>query len=334
MVPARSRLASRGVPALIDPTADGTTAQTSTTIVRAHTYADGAEPAMTNLGSTSDVGRRAPWCNGALLALGVLTCASWALVLLVAFSVVASAFDLVTEGETPGLLLLVWLFAVLAPAGWLGWTRRGAWAWWAAGFPAAFALVLAGELAVPLLTPGPASQAEARLSAIEAGSAPTRIYYLGPSFNDWDLQDAVISPAGSDTTDVGDTSLGPGDLLYVDYGSTCGFLAGGTCGAQLELEIVRADNSLVATGRCKRRLPVVRGGAVPIASGFEIDIFTGDVAVRVEEITWNGLGKKVARALRTVADKRGREPLPKPTSAVMASIDKRCGEIPEGATLH
>ena len=277
---------------------------------------------MTNLNSIEEARRRAPWRNGAMLALGVLTCLVWALV--VAVSILGTVGGLVTEGETPWALLAVWLFAVFAPAAWLGLTRRGTWAWWAGGFPTAFALVLAGMFVVHLATPKPASHVETTLSAIDAGSAPTRVYYLGRSFNGWDLEDAGISPAGSETVVESDRSLDGDDILYVDYGSTCGFFEG-TCGAELELEIVRWNHPFAAVDKCRRQLPAVRGGAVPVETDYEVDIFTGDVAIRVETITWNGLGKKVAAALRDVGDKTAREPLPEPTPAAMASIEARCG---------
>src|SRR4051812_40894729 len=105
-----------------------------------------------------------------MLTLGVLTCLVWSLV--AAFSILIMAGGLVTEGETPWALLVVWPFAVFVPAVWLGVARRGAWAWWAAGFPTAFAVVLAGTYAVQTVTPKPASHVETTLSAIEAGSAP------------------------------------------------------------------------------------------------------------------------------------------------------------------
>jgi len=288
--------------------------------------------AMTNLRSTEEATRRAPWRNGAMLALGVLTCLIWALV--AAVSILVTAGGLVTDGETPWALLAVWVFAVFAPAAWLGLARRGAWGWWAAGFPTAFALVLAGTFAVHLLTPKPASHVETTLSAIDAGSAPNRVYYLGRSFNGWDLEDAGISPAGSETVVESDKSLGAGDILYVDYGSTCGFFEG-TCGAQLELEIVRWNHPFAAVAKCRRQLPAVRGGAVPVETDYEVDIFTGEVAIRLEEITWEGLGKQVAAALRVVGDKTAHEPIPEPSPAAMASIDARCGETPpESSTIH
>ena len=288
---------------------------------------------MTDLRSTEEATRRAPWRNGAMLALGVLTCLIWALV--AAVSLLVTAGGLVTDGETPWALLAVWVFAVFAPAAWLGLTRRGTWGWWAAGFPTAFALVLAGTFAVHLLTPKPASHVETTLSAIEAGSAPNRVYYLGRSFNGWDLEEgAGISPAGSETVVESDKSLGAGDILYVDYGSTCGFFEG-TCGAQLELEIVRWNHPFAAVAKCRRQLPAVRGGAVPVETDYEVDIFTGEVAIRLEEITWEGLGKQVAAALRVVGDKTAHERIPEPSPAAMASIDARCGETPpDGTTIH
>ncbi len=286
---------------------------------------------MTDLRSIEAAKRRAPWRNGAMLAVGVLTCLIWALV--AAVSILLTAGGLVTEGETPWALLAVWVFAVFAPAAWLGLTRRGAWAWWAAGFPTAVALVLAGTFAVHLVTPSPAPHAETTLSAIGAGSAPARIYYLGRSFNGWDLEDAEISPAGSETGDESDKSLDGDDTLYVTYGSTCGFFEG-TCGGQLDLQIVRWDHPFAAVDKCRRQLPAVRGGAVPVETDYEVDIFTGDVVIRLEQITWDGLGKKVAGALREVGEKTAHEPLPEPTPAAMASIDARCGETPpEGTTI-
>lgn len=258
-----------------------------------------------------------------MLALGVLTCLTWALV--AAFSILLTAGGLITDGETPWALLAVWVSAVLAPAAWLGLRRRGAWAWWAAGFPTAFALVLAGTFAVRLATPKPAPHVETTLSAIEAGSAPNRVYYLGRSFNGWDLEEgAGISPAGSENVVESDKSLDGDDILYVSYGSTCGFFSG-TCGAQLDLQTVRWDHPFAAVDKCRRQLPPVRGGAVPVETDYEVDIFTGDVAIRLEQVTWNGLGKEVAAALRAFGDKTAREPLPEPTPAAMASIDARCG---------
>ncbi len=267
-----------------------------------------------------------------MLALGVLTCVIWALV--VAVSILVTVGGLLTDGETPWALLAVWVLAVFAPAAWLGLTRQGAWAWWAAGFPTAVALVLAGTFAVHLVRPDPAPDAETALSAIEAGSAPNRIYYLGRSFNGWDLEDAGTFAAGSETGDESDKPLGPDDTLYVSYGSTCGFFSG-TCGAELELQIVRWDHPFAAVDKCRRRLPAVRGGAVPVETGYEVDIFTGDVAIRLEGITWEGLGKEVAAALREVGDKTAHEPIPEPTPAAMAAIDARCGETPpRGTTIH
>ena len=218
----------------------------------------------------------------------------------------------------------MWLVAVFAPAAWFGLRRRGAWAWWAAGFPTAFALVLAGTFAVRLAVPKPDSHVETTLSAIDAGSAPKQVYYLGRSFNGWDLEDAGISPAGSEKVVESDKSLDGDDTLYVDYGSTCGFFSG-TCGAQLELQIVRWNHPFAAVDKCRRQLPAVRGGAVPVETDYEVDIFTGDVAIRLETITWNGLGKRVATALRDVGDKTARERLPEPNPAAMASINARCG---------
>jgi hypothetical protein len=277
---------------------------------------------MTNLKSIEEARTRDPWRNGAMLALGVLSCLVWAVV--AAVSILLTAGGFITEGETPWALLAVWVFAVFAPAAWLGLARRGVWVWWAAGFPTAVALVLAGTFAVQLLTPEPAPDVETTLSTIEAGSAPTRIYYLGRSFNGWDLEDAGISPAGSETMVKSDKSLGAGDILYVDYGSTCGFFEG-TCGAQLELEIVRWNHPFAAVDKCRRQLPTVRGGAVPVETDYEVDIFTGDVAIRLEEVTWEGLGKEVAAALRDVEDKTAHEPIPEPIPAAMASIEARCG---------
>jgi len=207
---------------------------------------------MTNLRSTEEATRRAPWRNGAMLALGVLTCLIWALV--AAVSILVTAGGLVTDGETPWALLAVWVFAVFAPAAWLGLARRGAWGWWAAGFPTAFALVLAGTFAVHLLTPKPASHVETTLSAIEAGSAPNQVYYLGRSFNGWDLEDADISSAGSETPDESDKSL----ALATRFTSTTGLLADSSrapaghnsnwrscCGT------TRLPPSMSADGRCR-----------------------------------------------------------------------------------
>ena len=277
--------------------------------------------AMANLRSTDEPRGRASWRNGAMLALGVVTCGVWALV--AAVSILLTAGGTITEGETPWALLAVWVFVVFAPAAWLGLARRGAWGWWAAGFPTAVALVLAGTFAVQLVTPKPAPHVETTLAAIEAGSAPDRVYYLGRSFNGWDLEDAGISPPGSETVVESDKSLDGDDILYVDYGSTCGFFAG-TCGAQLELEIVRWNHPFAAVDKCRRQLPAVRGGAVAVETDYEVDIFTGDVAIRLEQITWEGLGKKIAAALREVGDKTAHEPIPEPTPASMASIDARC----------
>ena len=278
--------------------------------------------AMTKPGSNQTPRRRTPLLNGAMLALGVLTCLVWALV--VAVSILLAAGGLITDGETPWALLVVWAFAVFAPAAWLGLARRGAWGWWASGFPTAVALVLVGMLTAQLATPSPAPHVETDLASIQAGSAPTRIYYLGRSFNGWDLEDAGISPAGSETVVDSDKSMDGDDILYVDYGSTCGFFEG-TCGAQLELQIVRWDHPFAAVDKCRRQLPAVRGGAVPVETDYEVDIFTGDVAIRLEQITWNGLGKKVAAALRSVGNTTANEPLPEPTPAAMASINARCG---------
>lgn len=98
---------------------------------------------------------------------------------------------------------------------------------------------------------------------------------------------------------------------------------------------MRWNHPFAAVDKCRRRLPVVRGGAVPVETDYEVDIFTGDVAIRLEQITWDGLGKKVAAALREVGDKTAHEPLPAPTPTAMAFIDARCGETPpEGTTVH
>ena len=69
--------------------------------------------AMTDLRS-SEARRRVLWRNGAMLALGVLTCLVWALV--TAVSILLATLDYGTEGETPWALLAVWVFVVFTPA--------------------------------------------------------------------------------------------------------------------------------------------------------------------------------------------------------------------------
>ena len=81
-------------------------------VAEAHTGVEGLL-AMTDLRS-SEARRRVLWRNGAMLALGVLTCLVWALV--TAVSILLATLDYGTEGETPWALLAVWVFVVFTPA--------------------------------------------------------------------------------------------------------------------------------------------------------------------------------------------------------------------------
>ena len=173
---------------------------------------------MTDLRSTDEVRKRAPWRNGAMLALGVLTCVLWARV--TAVSLMLATLDYGTEGETPWALLVVWLLVVFAPAAVLGLGRRGAWGWWAEGFPLApgqraressswrrRSRWCSSARSLSASPTKPAPHVETTLSAIDAGSASNQVYYLGRSSTGGIWRMPASHPAGSESmVEVGQIS--------------------------------------------------------------------------------------------------------------------------------
>ena len=166
----------------------------------------------------------------------------------------------------------------------------------------------------------PAAKTEIRLQQI-AASTSQPIYYLGDTFNNWPLHDAVIFSGGSGVD--GATSLESGQTLSIGYGYSC---SGDTC--SWKLEVTTQPVSLTGAVGCSR-LRSLRG--VPTVQWSDaVLLFTGDRAVRLGGTASHPkVAKAAAQALRLVGeDASSGSPLTPPDASALPIIDTACGRHP------
>jgi hypothetical protein len=214
--------------------------------------------------------------------------------------------------------LITWSIVSLGPAA-LFWMRRGVWRWLSAGIATALVCMLAGVLVPPLFS-GHTDQAEHRLLTI-ATNSHISIYFLGPTFDGWELDDAGIDDHGYFDSDY---TLDAGDKGSVLYGSTCSDGESGDCGWQFEVRfhrITRAD----AIVSCRRQLPVTRGVPTIETTAGEFVVFTDQVAVSVDGDPFDALGESVVLALRPIGKPAATaSDLPPPPQFMSRAIAKGC----------
>lgn len=218
-----------------------------------------------------DASSRARLAAG-LFALGLLGVA----VGLVAAAVVVEVVVLLLLGNAEGTAPTLGVLAIS------GTVLLGPPAWWAVrGGPRARAFCagvgLAG-LAVLVVPLAPRSTGvEARLREVGT-SAPVTLYYVDGAVEGHDLDDIALWDRTSDTENVGDRRFDVGELLTLEYGSSCGAFTAGTCGAVDELQerVVRRHEHIA----CVRTYPTTRG-VTPVSDGSAARVYTGDVVVEL-----------------------------------------------------
>lgn len=168
------------------------------------------------------------------------------------------------------------------------------------------------------------SKAEQRLRRI-ATTTHTPLYYLGPAFHGWPLQDVIIFSDGTEA--VGDNSLDPGQTLSVGYGGSC---SGDSCGPKVEVDIQAADAvGLAYAEGCSRLRPVRGVPTVEFQMAGNVILFTGDLAISVISMPDVKVAEEAAATLRRVGeDGPNASPLPPPPAAKIPLIDKGCGRNP------
>jgi hypothetical protein len=166
--------------------------------------------------------------------------------------------------------------------------------------------------------PGPV-ETEARLCRI-ATTTTTPIFYLGPGFHGWPLDDAIVFSGGTEA--VGDDSLDPGQSIAVGYGSYC---SGDSCGWRVE--VGAQDIPLSSTVGCSRLAPI--HGVPTVALSDAVILFTGDLAIRVGTTPGDvKLATKAANQLRQVGETAAVGSLPPPPLSKVKLIDTACGGGP------
>jgi hypothetical protein len=267
--------------------------------------------------SASPVGLKAPRPSRRKAALGFVG----GVVAFLPLVIVAQLVDLVMtteEDSHEARSLITWSIVSLGPAA-LFWWRRGVWRWVSAGIAAAFVCTLAGVLVFPLFS-NHTHRAEHRLRTI-ATNSHISIYYLGPTFDGWELDDAGIDDHGYYDSDY---TLDAGDKGSLLYGSTCSDGESGDCGWQFEVRfhrITRAD----AIVSCRRQLPVTRGVPTIQTTAGELVAFTDQVAVSVAGDQFDALGKSVVLGLRPIGKSAPTaSDLPPPPQFMSRAIAKGC----------
>ena len=244
----------------------------------------------------------------------------------VAWLLVSVVLDFPEGTDSEVLFISLWLVIVVVPLVllWVSGGRRRR--WFATGAAASMVLLLAyfGVTANASLRDPDAGQ---RLAEVAAGSQ-VPIYSVGPKFHGWTLDDVGIDHGDDQGLDVSDTSLDPGETLFLGYGTTCTASTNGSCGDRFELDL-HAVSSADLEHRCVHRLPTTRGITPVELEDYGVVIFVGPMAVRFADQPPDSLVTDTAAALRRVGAGSTTEALPAPSYQVTQLI-QHCLVRPRG----
>ena len=168
----------------------------------------------------------------------------------VAWLLVSVVLDFPEGTDSEVLFIGLWLVIVVVPLVLLWVTGGRRRRWFATGAAASMVLLLAyfGVTANASLRDPDAGQ---RLAEVSAGSQ-VPIYSVGPKFHGWTLDDVGIDHGDDQGLDVSDTSLDPGETLFLGYGTTCTASTNGSCGDRFELDL----HAVTRGSRAPMRPPV------------------------------------------------------------------------------
>jgi hypothetical protein len=281
------------------------------------------EPESTASGSGRDhAGRR--WTLPLMFVAGGVAIYVVQTIAWVAVSVLLD-FPEGTNSTVPFIALWLVLVAFPLVAVWL--RARGLRRWFAIGATTTM-LVLLVELAVTAGRPVNDPEAAQRLE-VTATRSPAVLYYPGPRFHGWRLDDEGIDHGGDEGLDTADTSFGPGDSLFLGYGTTCTTNTAGTCGVRYEIDL-RTLRATDVADRCLHRLPTTRGVTPVELEGQGVVIFVDRLVVAFPDQPKDTLVTDIVRALRPVGDSSAStDDLPAPPASVVQLIS-RCPGHPHG----
>jgi hypothetical protein len=230
-----------------------------------------------------------------------------------------------TNSTVPFIALWLVLVAFPLVAVWLG--ARGLRRWFAIGATTTMLLLLV-EVAVTAGRPMNDPEAAHRLE-VTAAKSPVVLYYPGPRFYGWRLDDEGIDHGDDEGLDTADTSLDPGDSLFLGYGTTCTTNTSGTCGVRYEIDL-RTLRATDVADRCVHRLPTTRGVTPVELEGQGVVIFVDRLVVAFADQPKDTLVTDTVRALRPVGDSSvSADDLPAPPASV-AQLIGRCPVRPRG----
>jgi hypothetical protein len=242
----------------------------------------------------------------------------------IAWLLVSVVLDFPEGTDSVALFIGLWLVIVGVPLGLLWATGGHRRRWFATGAAATMVLLLAyfGVTANDSLRDPNAGRRLAKLSA----ESQVPIYYVGPRFHGWTLDDVGIDQG--DVQGASDSSLDPGETLLLGYGTTCTASTNGSCGDRFELHL-HAVTSDDLEHRCIHRLPTRRGITPIELEDYGVVIFVGPMAIRFTDQPPDSLVVDTARALRRVGAGSTSDALPAPSYPVTQLI-QHCLVRPRG----
>ena len=244
----------------------------------------------------------------------------------IAWLVVSLILDVPEGTDSIALSTSLWLLLVGVPLAvlWFGGQRRR---WFAVGGVAVVGVLL-GTMLVSADRPVRDPDALRRLEAT-ARKSPVTIYYPGPVFHGWHLDDEGIDHGEDSAVDPSATSLGAADSVFLGYGTTCTTSTVGTCGPRYEIDLHRFRAADVED-RCVHRLPATRGLAPMELEGQGVVIFVDELVVTFPDQPDEALVTATAQALRPVGESSTSPgDLPAPPAPV-AELIGQCLARPRG----
>jgi hypothetical protein len=273
--------------------------------------------------SSSQTPARRRWQAAAAFLAGVVLVLP---VQLLAWLAVSLVLDLPEGSDSEVLFASLWLLIVVVPLV-LVWHGGGRLRRWGVAGAAVTMVVLVADLVITAGQPVTDPTAARRLSAMAADSQ-VPIYYVGPRFHGWTLDEVSIDHGDDQGTDDSDRSLDPGDSLFLGYGTTCTTSTNGTCGVRYELDL-HATTSADLKHRCIHKLPTIRGVTPVELEDYGVVIFVGALAIRFPDQPPDALVTDTARALRRVGSTSTADDLPAPSSQA-TQLTAHCFVRPRG----